>query len=402
MKRSLVFIAISAFLLFLGTVSAVAQTATVKGVCKDAEGNPVVDAQVTWHNDDNGRTFRLKTNKKGEYFSLGIEPGTYTVTLTKDGKDLDKVNKYHVGADEISLDFDLKKSQQAAVEQTAKEKGMTTEQVKQAQEKQATATKYNESIKAANDKLKTASAQLETASTAAKSGDTATANTNYDAAIATLQETTQLVPNEDVVWYRLGSAYRDSSRVQTDPTEKTKRNTEAYNDFQKAVDLKKNAMNESAGKPAPGGKAPEVTDQVRLAAYYESLGSTSANLGKSSEAVEAYKQALTLDPAHAGHYYLNMGISLISSDRKQSLDAFEKAIAADPNNADAYYFKGQNLMADVTVDKNGKMVPPEGTTESLNKYLELQPTGPHAQDAKSMLEALGAKVETSYGGKKKK
>jgi hypothetical protein len=69
-------------------VSAMAQTgalASVKGVCKDADGKPIVDAQVVWHNDDNGRTYKLKTNKKGEYFSLGIEPGEYTITLTKDG-----------------------------------------------------------------------------------------------------------------------------------------------------------------------------------------------------------------------------------------------------------------------------------------------------------------------------
>jgi tetratricopeptide (TPR) repeat protein len=89
-------------------------------------------------------------------------------------------------------------------------------------------------------------------------------------------------------------------------------------------------------------------------------------------------------------------------DRKESLDAFEKAIAADPNNADAYYFKGQSLMANVTMDSSGKMIAPEGTTEALNKYLELQPNGQHAQDAKSMLAALGTKVETSFGTKKKK
>src|SRR5215475_10036151 len=127
MKRNLVFISISAFLFFLASISAVAQTATVKGVCKDAQGTPVADAQVTWHNDDNGRVFKLKTNKKGEYFSLGIEPGTYTVTLSKDGKELDKVSKYHVGVDEVDLPFDLKSSREQAVEQTAKEKGMTTE-----------------------------------------------------------------------------------------------------------------------------------------------------------------------------------------------------------------------------------------------------------------------------------
>ncbi|PYV68254.1 MAG: hypothetical protein DMG97_25235, partial [Acidobacteria bacterium] len=163
MKRNLVFTTLFAIFCVLVTVPAVAQTATVKGVCKDAQGNPITDAQVVWHNNDNGRTFNLKTNKKGEYFSLGIESGKYTVTISKDGKELDKVNNYPVTADEITLDFDLKKSQEQAVQETAKSKGMTPEQVKQMQEAQANAQKYNTNIKAANDKLKAASGQLEAA-----------------------------------------------------------------------------------------------------------------------------------------------------------------------------------------------------------------------------------------------
>jgi tetratricopeptide (TPR) repeat protein len=408
MKRNLIFITLFAFLSVLLTVPALGQTATVKGICKDAEGNPITDAQVVWHNNDNGRTFNLKTNKKGEYFSLGIEPGKYTVTLSKDGKELDKVSNYPVSSDEMNLDFDLKKSQEQAVQETAKSKGMTPEQVKQMQEAQANAEKYNTNIKAANEKLKAAAAQLETAATAAKSGDTATANTNYDGAISTLNETAQLVPNEDLVWFKLGAAYSDSARVQTDAAERTKRYSEAYTDFQKAIDLRKTAMsNASSQKPAQAGKAPEVSDQTRLAAYYDNLGSVASKSGKSAEAAEAYKQALTLDPAHAGHYYVNMGIALMNSPadpnaHKESLDAFDKAIAADPNNADAYYFKGSGQMQSVTMDSSGKMIPPEGTVESLKKYLELQPNGPHAQEAKDILAALGTKVETTYGTKKKK
>jgi tetratricopeptide (TPR) repeat protein len=408
MKRNLIFIALFAFLAILLTVPALAQTATVKGVCKDAQGNPIADAQVVWHNNDNGRTFNLKTNKKGEYFSLGIEPGKYTVTLSKDGKELDKVSNYPVSSDEMNLDFDLKKSQEQAVQDTAKKQGMTPEQVKQAQEAQANAQKYNANIKVANDKLKAASAQLETAATAAKSGDTATANTNYDGAISTLNETAQLVPNEDLVWFRLGAANMDSSRVQTDATEKTKRYSEAYTDFQKAIDLRKTAMsNASSQKQGQAGKAPEASDQTRLAAYYDNLGSAASKTGKSAEAAEAYKQALALDPTHAAHYYVNMGIALMNTPsdpnaHKESLDAFDKAIAADPNNADAYYFKGSGQMQSVTMDSSGKMIPPEGTVESLKKYLELQPNGPHAQEAKDILAALGTKVETTYGTKKKK
>ena len=112
-------------------------TGTVKGVCKDASGNPIVGANLEWNNTDNGRKYNLKTNKKGEYFSLGIEPGKYKVTLTQDGKQLDQVTGFPVGLDEAALDFDLKKSQVEAAQQ----KGITPEQLKQMQEQQAKAAK---------------------------------------------------------------------------------------------------------------------------------------------------------------------------------------------------------------------------------------------------------------------
>src|ERR1039458_165347 len=65
---------------------------SVKGVCKDAQGNPIADAVVVWANMDNGQKYTLKTNKKGEYFSLGLSPGKYLVTLYKNADDA-KANK---------------------------------------------------------------------------------------------------------------------------------------------------------------------------------------------------------------------------------------------------------------------------------------------------------------------
>src|SRR2546430_7498527 len=240
MKRNVFYVLMISVLSMMFALPALSQTATVKGVCKDAQGTPIVGAEVTWHNDDNGRTFKLKTNKKGEYFSLGIDVGTYTVTLNKDGKQLDKVDKYKVTTDELTLDFDLKASQEQAVQETAKAKGLTPEQVKQMQEEQAKTEQYNKSIGTVNEKLKAATA-----------AEQATPP-NYDAAIASLTEASQMVPNEDLVWFRLGGAYLDSAKTQTDPAEKTKRYTEAYNDLQKAINLKTGKTPEAG---APGGPA---------------------------------------------------------------------------------------------------------------------------------------------------
>jgi len=91
-------------------------TGTVKGVCKDADGNPIVQGEVEWTSSETGHKYDLKTNKKGEYFSLGISPGKYNVVLKKDGKELFHINGIMVGLDETTQDIDLKKEQAAAAQ----------------------------------------------------------------------------------------------------------------------------------------------------------------------------------------------------------------------------------------------------------------------------------------------
>ena len=87
---------------------------SVKGVCKDAQGNVVADGVVLWANMDNGQKYTLKTNKKGEYFSLGLSPGKYLVTLYKNAddmkanKEMDHVKGFTVTLDENTLDLDVK------------------------------------------------------------------------------------------------------------------------------------------------------------------------------------------------------------------------------------------------------------------------------------------------------
>ncbi len=350
MKKHSVVLVMIAMLAALCIPAAFAQaTGTVKGVAKDMQGNPIAGATVEWYNTDNGRKYTLKTNKKGEYFSLGIEPGKYKVTLLQDGKQLDSVNGYGVKVDENTLDFDEKQSQAEA----AKQKGINQEQLKQMQEAQEKQAK----------------------------------------AINTLNQATQVDASRDLLWARLGDAYVGSAPKQTDPAEKTRRYTEAVSDYQKAVDIKQKAVD------AEPQKKPD--DLRALASYYNNLAQAESKIGKVEEAVKAYDQAAQLYPAGAAQFYYNQGAVLTNAGKAdQAIASFDKAIAADPNKAEAYYQKGVNLIAKETTDKNGKVIPAPGTEEALNKYLELQPNGPFAEAAKGLLQSIGATVETSYGKKK--
>jgi tetratricopeptide (TPR) repeat protein len=307
---------------------------------------------------------------------LGIDPGKYDVTLSKDGKPLDLQHGVQVGLDELEHDIDLK---QAQVE-TAKQQGMTPEQLKQMQEAQDKAAKETNVVKQLNERLTIAN-------TAMQGGD-------FDTAITQLTEANQMDPTRDILWARLADAYLGSAAKQTDPAEKTRRYTEAVTDYQKAIDLKQKAM----------ATTPKPDDSKVMAAYYNNLAQAESRTGKVDEAVKAYDQAAQLNPSGAAQYYYNEGAVLTNAGRSdEAIAAFDKSIATDPNKAESYYQKGVNLIAKATVDpKTGKVVPAPGTQEALNKYLELQPTGPFADPAKSMLESIGGTVETSYGANKKK
>src|SRR5215469_12683231 len=208
------------FAILLTTVLAAALSApvafaqasgTVKGTCRDAQGNPVPDAVVVWVNQDNGQKYQLKTNKKGEYFSLGLTPGKYVVSLYKSADDMkankpiDFVKGFQVQLDENVLDFDAKKQQEAA----ARGEGLSDDQKKQLQEQQAKQQKEVSTVKTLQGKLDAA--------------NTAIAAKDYDTAITNLSEANQIDASRDVLWYRLGDAYRLSATTQTDKAEKQKR-----------------------------------------------------------------------------------------------------------------------------------------------------------------------------------
>ena len=411
MKRALASAAIVTLFCALASICALGQTATVKGTCKDGQGAPIAGAQIVFENQDNGRHYKLNTNKNGEYFSLGLDPGKYTVTVTKDGQVLDTQKNVNLSLGDNPYDVNLQQIQQQNIKDTARKEGVSTEEVKRQQEEIAKLQQRNANIKNVNEKLKAAVDLM--------NGPTP----DYEQAIALLNQAKDMAPNEDVVWGHLGAAYLDSAQVQTDPEEKAKRNNEAYDSLKKAVDLKTGsaapppaagaeppASGQSApptASPAPKPKPATADDNQNLAGYYYNLGVASARLGKSDEAIKDFQQAITLNPAKAGSYYYNMGVVLHNTakdveGKKAAVAAFDKAIEVDPTKAEAYYLKGADLIAQATADSSGKLSAPPGTEEAFQKYLELQPTGPHAEEAKQMLAALGSSVEANYGKKSTK
>ena len=179
-------------------------TGTVKGVCKDIEGKPITQAEVDWTGTESGHVYKLKTNNKGEYFSLGIVPGKYDVKLSKDGKELWHFNNVTVSVDETPLDLDLKKEQAAAIQG----QGLSAEQAAKAKEQFAKAETEKKTVGTLNEKLSAAKA-------ASDAGD-------FETAITTLNEANQIDSTRDLIWFKLGrrlphvGAQADRSRRKTE------------------------------------------------------------------------------------------------------------------------------------------------------------------------------------------
>lgn len=383
MRKHLAIFSILALILGLSSSMVFAQAAgTVKGLCKDPQGKPVAGGVVEFDNLDNGQKYNLKTNNKGEYFSLGVTPGKYKVILyastddQKAAKELYHINGFQVQLDENTLDLDLQKE----AERQAKGEGLSAEELKARQEQAAKQQKEASTVKSLQGKL-------DAANTAIQAKD-------YETAITNLTEANQIDPTRDVLWYRLGDAYRLSATTQTDTAEKQKRYESAITSYTKAIDLLQGSIQN--GKEKDAAKANQ-----KLAGFYINLADAYAKDRKIDDAVKSYEAAAKADPSSAASAYFNIGAVYTNAGRVDDANtAFDKCIAADPTRAEAYYQKGVNLLGKATLQGNKTIAPP-GTAEAFQKYLEVAPDGPNAQSAKDLLASIGSSVETTYGTKKK-
>lgn len=87
-------------------------TASIQGYCKDSRGNPIAGAVVLYNNPATGQTYTLRVNARGEYLSLGVNPGKYRVLVykslddQKSGAILYEIDGYEVKLTENWLNID--------------------------------------------------------------------------------------------------------------------------------------------------------------------------------------------------------------------------------------------------------------------------------------------------------
>jgi tetratricopeptide (TPR) repeat protein len=139
-------------------------------------------------------------------------------------------------------------------------------------------------------------------------------------------------------------------------------------------------------KPAEGQPLKEWKDG--LSEIYIGKGNALLKLKRTAEAIELYNKAAELS-SNAGKAYFNVcAVFYNNGNTKDSAAACRKCVQADPTRANAWFVLGSDLFADLPVTAQGKVQASAETREALEKYLALAPDGPHAADAKAMLEML--------------
>ena len=346
------------FLCAATTAWSQATAAKVQGTITSG-GKPLVDAQVVLTSKDNGKTYKMKTDKNGQVAGVAIPFGIYTQEVfDSSGQALSKRDTQLVAQNGTTVnDISMEVSSGGAQPKISKEE--------------------LEKMKAERDKALGENALIAQLNPAMQAK-------NWEAAEPILVQLIAMNPSRWDYQQALGNAQLNLGK-----------NEEAVATYEKAIPLAENAS-----KTDP--KADPAKAKAAIGQMLTNEGSAYLKLKKSDKAIEAYTKAAAMDPNPATAYFNLCATQYNSGNTQGALAACDKSIAADPNRADAYFIKGSLMMGDSKQDKDGKLQAPPGTADALNKYLELEPDGKHANDVKQMLQFIGAKIETTYKDRKKK
>src|SRR5215218_64899 len=291
---------------------ALAQTGQVKGKVVDAKNQPVEKAQITIEAIDGmGRKFNVSTNKKGEYIQIGLPPGQYRVTATKDG--LTDLHEQRIGLDAAEVNLTLKpggsggemsaEDRKKAEARVAAVRGNFDIGVKLSNE-----GKYDEAIVKFQEVLKDAPKCVECYTNIAS---VQLAKKDYDAAEATYKQALAVNPSSAEAYNGLATLYN------------------AQKKFDQAAEASAQAA--KLGAAAPGGASASTVFNQGVIAW---------NASKIPEAKKAFEEAVRLDPKLAeAHYWLGMA-NLNEGKMPEAAKSFDEYLKLDPSGKYADQAKG--------------------------------------------------------------
>ena len=292
------------------SVPAFAQsTGLVKGKVVDSANQPVDGASVVIEFADGmNRKYEVKTNKKGEFIQIGLAPGNYKVTASKEGVGVQAFDARVRLGTPIELAFVLAPAGPGGAP-------MSKEDV-------AFRKLFQEGITALN------------------------AN-NFDEALVKFQATATERPDCFQCQLAIGEAYmgkKDYANSETAFNKAKELKPEApepyrglrnlFNEqkqFDKAAEMAAEANKRGGAAGGPGGAS--ASDLYNQAATFW-------NAGKYAEAQQSLEEALKADPNHADAHYLSGMVDVNQAKLPEALAHFEKYVELAPSGANAAQAKG--------------------------------------------------------------
>lgn len=342
-------IVIGAFL--LAGVAAQAQMGGLEGEVRDREGNLLVGATIEIVRTDITMRFEVKTDKKGYYLYAGLPAGRqprYNIRVLHEGQLLWEIRGVNIPFGEIRrLDINLQEEAQRAVEQLTEEQRRGLEELRKQQER----------AKSLEEHFNLGMEYLD--------------QRQYNQAVAEFQTAAEIDPKQHVVFANLAQAYV------------------GLNQFDKAIEAYEQAIVLKPNDPA----------------LHNNAGGLYARAGRVEDAQRAYEKAVALNPSQAGTYYYNMGVTFVNAGQhKAAIEPLRKTIEANPKNAAAYYWLGICLYstAEYKIEEGQvKTILLPGTVEAFEKYLELEPNGQYAEQARQNLQVIQTQVPAAVQPNKK-
>jgi tetratricopeptide (TPR) repeat protein len=301
MKRLDVAAGLGAALLLLPSAAGWAQsTGAVRGRVVDEKGQPLPEAVVSL--DYQGgvtRKFDTKTNKKGEFTQVGLTPGPYRITASKDGYQGTYIDtRINLGEPMQLPDFKLisKAAAQVAAGAEAEKANAGLRELFAKANQLSTEGKSDEAIAAYQEVL-------------AKNPQIAEAHYNIG-----------FLKGQKKDWPGAEAAYLKALEVRPGYGEAISALARVYQDSgqgEKATAL----LTKAAAENPKDGKV-----QFNLGVFY-------LNSGKSEEAAGAFQKAAEADPGNPEVYYYLGTLAVGQNKIPEAIASLEKYLAMNPTNA---------------------------------------------------------------------
>lgn len=299
--------------MFLAVFAAIAfadPTGRVRGKVLDTSGNPI--AKVTIKIEYQGeltQVYTATTNEKGEYIQIGIRPGKYRLTPSKEGYRPVEYAYYdaeiHASDKPVRVDMKMEPVPQAATlaQPPAQQQAETpSAAIVQAQEGQKALALLNEG--------------------------------KINEAVAALEKVVEADPTNAMMQYNLGVAYEHRDQYE-----------KARQRYEEAIQLKPDfgeaflaignsfmAQKNFVDAITSLVKAVELLPNSYEAAY--NLGACYSNGGMYAEAEGAYKKAISINPKEP-IVHQQLGMALLGQSKKgEAKLEFQKYLELNPNAAD--------------------------------------------------------------------